>query len=111
MEEDMMRRKAFQVARWEYVEKIKSKAFLISLFLMPLIMLGMGILPGILAGRADTESKVIGVIDQSNVLLPQLSSVLEQRFKLPNGEPNYILRSLLDGDFLQSKMRGDSLVV
>ncbi len=107
----MMRRKAFQVARWEYVEKIKSKAFLISLFLMPLIMLGMGILPGILAGRADTESKVIGVIDQSNVLLPQLSSVLEQRFKLPNGEPNYILRSLLDGDFLQSKMRGDSLVV
>ena len=32
-----MVRKALQVARWEYVEKIKSKAFLISLFLMPVV--------------------------------------------------------------------------
>ncbi|MEK6570789.1 MAG: hypothetical protein AABZ61_05425 [Bacteroidota bacterium] len=40
--------KALTVARWEYLEKIKSKAFLISLFLMPIIMIGMGVLPTLL---------------------------------------------------------------
>jgi ABC-2 type transport system permease protein len=107
-----MNGKAFQVARWEYIEKIKSKAFLISLFLMPMIMLGMGILPGILASRADTESKVIGIIDQSDEVIQPLSKIMEERFKLPNGEPNYMFRSITaDGDFAKAKMVADSLVV
>src|ERR1041385_6964693 len=107
-----MNGKAFQVARWEYIEKIKSKAFLISLFLMPMIMLGMGILPGILASRADTESKDIGIIDQSDEVIQPLSKVMEERFKLPNGEPNYMFRSITaGGDFAKAKMIADSLVV
>ena len=33
--------KAFIVAKWEFLEKIKSKAFLFSLILMPIIIVGM----------------------------------------------------------------------
>ena len=56
-------RKALTVARWEYLERIKSKAFIISLFLMPVIMVTTAVLPTLLASRPDTESKVIAVID------------------------------------------------
>ena len=107
-------KKTLAVAHWEYIEKIKSKAFLVSLFLMPMIMLAMGILPGVLAGRADTENRVIGVIDQSGELFQPLAKALDERFKLPNGEPNYILLSIgTDGsvDTFQAKKFADSLVI
>jgi ABC-2 type transport system permease protein len=83
-----------QVARWEYVEKIKSKAFIISLFLTPLLMIGMGVLPTLLANRPDTESKVIGVIDQSGEVISPLQQKLNERYTLPDGEPNYVLRQI-----------------
>lgn len=68
-------KKIFAVARWEYVEKIKSKAFLISLFLMPVIMIGMGVIPSLLVNKPDTEPRTIGVIDQTK----ELFTVLTQR--------------------------------
>ena len=43
--------KVLVVAKWEYLEKVKSKAFLIGLFLMPIIMVGMGLFSGLLAAR------------------------------------------------------------
>ena len=52
--------KVLVVAKWEYLEKVKSKAFLIGLFLMPIIMVGMGLFSGLLAAREDTSTKVIG---------------------------------------------------
>ena len=52
--------KALAVARWEYVEKIKSKAFLVSLILLPALMIGFGVVPTFFASRPDTETKVIG---------------------------------------------------
>ena len=75
--------KALAVARWEYVEKIKSKAFLISLFLMPLIMVGMGVIPTLLATRADTEPRVIGIIDETKELTQQLSAKFEEKYYFP----------------------------
>ena len=48
--------KVLVVAKWEYLEKVKSKAFLIGLFLMPIIMVGMGLFSGLLAAREDTST-------------------------------------------------------
>ncbi|MBI1805337.1 MAG: ABC transporter permease [Ignavibacteriae bacterium] len=104
--------KAFVVARWEYFEKIKSKAFLISLFLTPALMVAMSVLPALLASRADTESKVIGIIDQSGEVATPLSKILEERFKLPDGEPNYILQPIGQASDLSAGKRiADSLVL
>lgn len=90
--------KYLDVATWEFLEKIKSKAFLISLVLMPVIMVGFGILPGMLAMRSDEEITVIGFIDETNGLHSVLAKRLTERFKLPNGQPNYELRNLKDSD-------------
>lgn len=89
--------KAFVVARWEYLEKIKSKAFLIGLLVTPMLMVGMGVLPSLLASSEDEVTKVIGVIDQNGGYLAPLAERL-QKFKLPNGKPNYAVRAIAIGN-------------
>jgi ABC-2 type transport system permease protein len=90
--------KAIEVARWEYLERIKSKAFILSLFLMPVIMFTVAFLPSVLATRADTETRTIGVVDQSGNFVEALSRSLVDRYKLPDGQPNYLLRPIpVDG--------------
>ena len=109
-----MESKMFQVARWEYVEKIKSKAFLISLILMPILMIGMGVVPSLLMSRPDTTSITIGIIDQTGEITIRLQKELEERFKLPDGQPNYILRSITlesKNDIAHAKKEADALVV
>jgi ABC-2 type transport system permease protein len=105
-------KKAFAVARWEYMEKIKSKAFLISLILMPIIMIGFGVLPTLLASQADTEPRIIGVIDATGQLFDALRSRVETRYKLPDGQPNYVLRLVGEREELEvAKKQADRLVV
>ncbi len=105
-------RKALAVARWEYVEKIKSKAFIISLLLTPTIMVGVGVLPGLLASRPDTETRTIGVIDRSGEVAGPLAKLVDERFKLPDGQPNYLLRPLESGgELIAQKKEADSLVL
>jgi ABC-2 type transport system permease protein len=83
--------KILAVARWEYVEKVKSKAFLIGLFLTPLIMVGMGVLPSLLATQEDKTSKAIGVIDESGQLAAAFAERMQTRYLLSDGRPNYVV--------------------
>ncbi len=109
-----MRWKFLQVARWEYMEKVKSKAFLISLFLTPIIMIAAGLIPSLLMTRPDTESIVIGIIDQSGMIYQPLERALVEKYKLPNGKPNYILRSIdapLSDDLTSIKKYADRLSI
>ena len=107
-------KKTLAVAKWEYLEKIKSKAFLISLFLTPAIMVAASVIPALLASQADTESKIIGIIDLSGQVVKPLSDILEQRYRLPNGQSNYILQPLPEvsrEDIGSTKRLADSLTV
>ncbi len=90
--------KYLEVATWEFLEKIKSKAFLISLVLMPVIMVVFGIVPSMLVMRSDEEATVIGIIDETNVIHTVLMQRLAEKYKLPNGQPNYVLRNVRDSD-------------
>ncbi|MCX6133632.1 MAG: ABC transporter permease [Ignavibacteriales bacterium] len=98
--------KSLVVARWEFMEKVKSKAFIISLVLMPLIMVGFGVLPGLLASKPDAKPITVGMIDETGSILKPLSAKLDEKYKLPDGRPNYILRNLKEdgsGDDLKSR--------
>ncbi len=109
-----MKSKALQVARWEYIEKIKSKAFLISLLLTPVIMIGVGLVPSLLMSRPDSESIIIGIIDQSGMIYQPFNRALEEKYKLPSGQPNYVLRAIdvkLPDDLQNAKKYADSLVI
>jgi len=103
--------KYLDVAKWEFLEKVKSKAFIISLVLMPLIMVVFGFLPGLLASKPDDKTIAIGVIDETGKILAPLSERLDEKYKLPDGRPNYVLRNLKDDLSLdEMKARATKLV-
>ncbi len=55
--------KIFTIAKWELLEKMKSKAFIISLILTPVLMIGFSILPQLFIDNESEETKTIGVLD------------------------------------------------
>lgn len=89
-------KKIFAVARWEYVEKVKSKAFLIGLIITPIIMLAMGFLPMLFVTQEDTATKAIGIIDRSGVIGNEFRNQMESKYRLSNGSPNYVVRVIED---------------
>jgi ABC-2 type transport system permease protein len=89
--------KVVSVARWEYLEKVRSKAFLIGLFLTPILMVGLGVVPTLLITQADTRTKVIGVIDPSGAIAAPLADLVQARYRLADGSPNYVIRPLAVG--------------
>ena len=86
--------KAFDVAYWEFMEKVKSKAFIISLIVMPMIIVAMAILPAVFAGKEDDEQVAIGVIDKTGQVLEPLTRRIGTMYRLKNGQPTYVLRNL-----------------
>ena len=86
--------KFFDVAKWEFLEKVKSKAFIISLVIMPLIIVVFGVVPGLLATRADEKPITIGIIDETNSIARPLSARLEEKYKLPDKRPNYTIETI-----------------
>ncbi|MBI5464888.1 MAG: ABC transporter permease, partial [Ignavibacteriales bacterium] len=88
--------KYLQVAKWEFSEKVKSKAFIISLVLMPIIMVVFGVLPSMLLGKEDEKQITIGVIDETNQLLGPLANRLDEKYKLSTKQPNYVVKNLND---------------
>jgi ABC-2 type transport system permease protein len=102
------------VAKWEYLEKVKTKAFLVSLVLTPAMMIMFGVLPSLFAMKPDTDPRVIGVVDETGNFSQSLQHTLNQSYKLPNGSPNYVVRLLNDAsvpDIDQAKKLGDSLAL
>lgn len=92
-----MNSKVFRIARWEFMEKVKSKAFIISLVLMPVIIIAMALLPALLVSSVDDEPIQIGIIDNTFRLVQPLGEKLDRDFRLKNGQPNYILFNLSVG--------------
>lgn len=85
--------KAILVAKWEFLEKVKSKAFVISLFLTPLLIIAISVLPTLLITSEENETKVIGILDFTNNYYKQIASSIETN-KLENNTPAYIVQNL-----------------
>lgn len=70
--------KTLIIAKWEYLEKIKTKAFVLSLVVTPLIIILFSVLPALLSQKEDMRTKVIGVVDTSGVFFNGLQKELEE---------------------------------
>lgn len=99
-----MKSKVFRVARWEFVERVKTRAFIIGLFMMPLIISVFTVVPGLLTSKADERTRKIGVIDETESLLPFLEARLA-KFKLPDSSANYALIKITDEDRLRDHLK------
>ncbi|HSP88078.1 MAG TPA: ABC transporter permease, partial [Ignavibacteriaceae bacterium] len=83
-------KKIFEVARWEYLEKIKTKTFIISLILTPAILILFSIAPTLLTQQEETHTKTIGIVDTSGLYIKGMRDKLG-KYTIQNGQPNYIL--------------------
>lgn len=103
--------KFLSVAKWEFVEKVKSKAFLISLVLMPIVIAVFGVLPGILAAKTEEETQIIGILDETELVFPALVKRIGEKYRLKDGQPNYVLRNLgRDGSLEERKMLANRMI-
>jgi ABC-2 type transport system permease protein len=72
-------RKTLIVALREYIVSVRTKAFLIGLLMMPLMMGGGFIVGALMNGRVDTKDKRIAVADYTGRLFDALDSAARQR--------------------------------
>ena len=86
-------KKIITISMWEYLEKVKTKAFIISLIVTPIILIAVTLLPSLLARDENPEVELIGVIDTSGVYFQFLSEEF-QKYELPDGQKNYVLLNL-----------------
>ena len=104
--------KILTIARWEYLEKVKTKTFIISLVITPLIIIMFSLLPTLLTTKANIQTKIIGVVDTSGIYFHKLNDELEQ-YKLDDNQPNYILLNFADNKktLKQLKTKADKNVI
>ncbi len=87
-----MTAKAFRVARWEFIERVKTKSYLIGLFLTPAIMALFAAGPGLLQGSLEEkESLVIAVHDATGVVLDSLDASMKRGPLLTSGKPKFTI--------------------
>lgn len=83
-------RNIFLIARREYLERVRTRAFVIMTFLIPALMLGFTILPSYLLSRGGGEKKRITVVasDQktADILREELTRPLPEKTKEDRGE-------------------------
>ena len=93
---------ALKIAWFEYRRRIRSKWFIIGTFGMPILILGISLGTGYMAGSgAGLETKIFGLIDETAVYGAQLTTALDSRFKDKATPPFSIGVSVGEFDKLQ----------
>ena len=88
-------KKTLIIAKWEYIEKIRTKAFIISMFVTPAILLLFTLAPTWFSRHEAEFTKVYGIIDTSGIYFSQLRDNLE-KIKLNDDQPKYLIINLYD---------------
>ena len=104
-------KKIIAIAKWEYLEKVKTKTFIISLIITPLIIILFSIVPSLLFRNEAPKVDVIGIVDTSGIYFNDLEEALV-KYKLPDRRGNYVLINLavFNKSFDQLKTMADKNV-
>jgi len=87
-------RKLAAIAWWEYSEKIRSKAFLVSLILLPAIIVALVIVPTAFVSGSEGETREIGMLDETGLYTATFRALLEARSSPDDGKPDFRLVDL-----------------
>ncbi|MCF7803072.1 MAG: ABC transporter permease [Candidatus Marinimicrobia bacterium] len=101
--------KVLTIARWEFIHRIKSKWFLISTLVLPLIILGFAVLPTLLM-QEDTQSKTFALIDETGWVGEELRTTVGEQYTLKDGRPQYQFLPLGSRELKAAKSVADSLL-
>ena len=82
-------RKVLTIIKREYKEAVYKKSFLILTLLMPVLMIGMAVLPSLFVMMETKKQTRVHVIDQTDWLFTELNKTLTDTLK--NGKPKFLL--------------------
>jgi len=85
-----MMRRLWPVARREYLERVRSKAFLIGTLVGPALLVALVLLPHLLAARQRGKALTLAVVDDSGHLKAAVEQALAR--KEAQGEARFVLR-------------------
>jgi ABC-2 type transport system permease protein len=88
--------KTLAVARWEFIEKVRTKAFIIGLFMTPMILAVFMVLPSLMSKGEQETTKKIGVVDETRMLTRVINDRLKEKYSLESGIPTYRLIEIRD---------------
>ena len=116
-------KKVLTIARWEYIEKVRTKTFIISMFVTPAILLLFSLAPTWFSRNAEDSTRAYGIIDSSGIYFKPLKVNLEE-VQLKNGQPKFIVINLFkkndyfpdikksaDHDVINNKLEGYILIM
>jgi ABC-2 type transport system permease protein len=105
-------KKILTVAKWEFIEKIRTRSFIISLILTPLIITAFSVIPVLISENESDRTQAIGIIDPSGNFYRGFNDRFEE-YSIDSNQPAYILINLYDRDKELSKIKNeaDSLVI
>jgi ABC-2 type transport system permease protein len=89
--------KLFVIIKREYLLRVKTKAFLIGTFLLPVFIIGISFLPALLMRTNLGEQKKLVVIDETHQLFEPLSTTFAD-MKNNKGEPRYLVTQIQTGN-------------
>jgi len=103
-------RKILTIVRWEYFTRIRSKWFIISTVVFPVIVVLSMILPSVLMTSEESEYKIVGLIDETRLLAEQLEKQLGEEYHLKDGSPKYQVIVFKDLDTERAKSQAAALL-
>jgi len=82
----------FKIIKWEFMNRVKTKLFLLTTFLLPLFFGLVTYLPSLLLDLEPEEITEIGLVysDDSNLLVERFQSNMSSVHRLKNGNPQFI---------------------
>lgn len=75
-----MKNKTLIILSREYLQRVRRKSFIITTILMPILMVGLMMLPALIDKFSEKENKVFAVIDDSGTIAPALQNTPELKF-------------------------------
>ncbi|MCU7495125.1 MAG: ABC transporter permease [Ignavibacteria bacterium] len=105
-------KKIMKIALFEFMEKIKTRAFLVFMILFPLIVIAISIVPTMLVDTKEEITHPVGVLDLTGRYLGGIARQLNE-YKLADGQPNYIVINLSSSGKTPGEMKSfaDKLVL
>ncbi|MDD5765115.1 MAG: ABC transporter permease [Candidatus Marinimicrobia bacterium] len=77
------------VASWEFITRLRSKWFIISVLIMPIIIVASMFVPTWIMTGEDTESRIVAIVDETGYLGNRLDVQLAENAHLKDGNPKY----------------------
>lgn len=104
-------RNIWLVIKREYLTAVKTKAFVLTTILLPLVGIGFFVMILFLTNHKPTKTFRLAIIDEAGGLGPSISQNLDT--KLPNGQPEFTVVKTIEqpaqDDSVQNQLRADIL--